>query len=158
MSVNIINTAKSVRQITLHQVQSIPEELFDHQPEPFNNTIRWNVGHIVFCLDHFLSGCFQSSSHLPESYAGLFHTGTKPSEWSVTPPSKEELLQQLSAQLNRISEVEPAALEGLLPSPVTMGPLRFETAGELFNFAFIHEAIHHATISCLLKVIRHNQH
>ncbi|WP_257347591.1 hypothetical protein [Pseudalkalibacillus decolorationis] len=40
MSNALLSTAKSVRQMVIQQVQSIPEELFDVQPEPFNNTMR----------------------------------------------------------------------------------------------------------------------
>lgn len=48
MSNALLSTAKSVRQGVIQQVQTISEKLFDVQPEPFNNTIRWNVGHIAF--------------------------------------------------------------------------------------------------------------
>lgn len=116
MSQNIVNTAKSVRQIVLHQVQSIPEELFDAQPPQFTNTIRWNVGHIVFCLESFLSLGFPDTSRLPESYAALFNTGTKPSDWTAEPPTKEELVEHLSEQLARIAEIAPGKLEEPLKS------------------------------------------
>ncbi|UVI30687.1 DinB family protein [Paenibacillus spongiae] len=157
MSQSIVNTGKSVRQMVLHQAQSIPEELYDVQPAPFNNTIRWNIGHIVYCLDHFLSMSFKSASQLPASYAGLFNTGTKPADWTAAPPTKEELIQQLSAQLNGISEISPDKLEEKLGAPVQMGPFRFETVGELVNFAFIHEAMHFSAIGCLSKAAQHKQ-
>jgi hypothetical protein len=51
MSVMIINTAKIVRQVVLQQVQAIPEELFNVQAAGFNNTIRWNVGHIIYWME-----------------------------------------------------------------------------------------------------------
>ncbi|CAM5783879.1 MULTISPECIES: DinB family protein [Brevibacillus] len=157
MSQNIVNTAKSVRQIVLHQVQSIPEELFDAQPPQFTNTIRWNVGHIVFCLESFLSLGFPDTSRLPESYAALFNTGTKPSDWTAEPPTKEELVEHLSEQLARIAEIAPGKLEEPLKSPVEMGPLRFTTVGEVVNFAIVHEAMHSSTISSLLKVVQYGK-
>jgi len=43
MSNALLSTAKSVRQMVIQQIQSISEELFDVQPDQFNNTIRWNV-------------------------------------------------------------------------------------------------------------------
>ncbi|MED4781572.1 DinB family protein [Brevibacillus choshinensis] len=153
MATTILNTGKTVRQIALHQIQSIPEEKFDIQPEAFNHTIRWNVGHIVFALDFFFSLGFPFHSNLPESYAGFFHTGTKPSDWTSQPPSKEELMHYLSQQLNRLSEISPAIMDEILKAPIEMGPVRFETVGEVCNFAFCHEAMHLSTISSLLKVI-----
>ncbi|MFM1655347.1 DinB family protein [Brevibacillus sp. B_LB10_24] len=154
MSQTILNTARNVRQITLKQVQAIPEELFDVQPQAFNNTIRWNVGHMLVTVDFFLSLGFPFSSDLPETYKGLFNTGTKPANWTDEPPTKEELVQYLSEQLERFSAVSPDMLDQPLKSPIEMGALRFETAGEVFNFAFVHEAMHLSTISSLLKVIQ----
>lgn len=155
MSQIILNTGKSVRQTVLHQVQAIPEELFDIYPQAFSNTIRWNVGHIIVSLDSLFSRAFPFSSNLPEGYAGLFKRGTKPSDWSITPPAKEELVQYLSGQLNRLSEIRPSILEQPLKSPIQIGSLSFEAVGELFNFAFIHETVHSTTITCLRKVIQH---
>lgn len=157
MSTTILNTGKSVRQIVLHQLQSIPEELFDVQPEAFNNTIRWNVGHMIVTLDYFFSLGSPLNSKLPDNYAGFFHKGTKPADWTETPPAKEELIHLLSLQLNSLSEISPEALGEQLKSPVELGPLRFETVGEVCNFAFIHEAMHASIISSLLKVIQHNK-
>ncbi|WNC17572.1 DinB family protein [Brevibacillus brevis] len=155
MSKSMIHTAISVRQLALHQIQSIPEEFFDKQPPQFSNTIRWNVGHIAFCLDYFLSLGLPYTSSLPESYAAFFNAGTKPADWTMGPPSKEELVQALSAQLASLSEISSDLLGKNLETPFEMGPLRFETVGEVFNFAFIHETMHVATISCMLKVLQH---
>lgn len=154
MSQSIIVTGSVLRQIVIGQVQAIPEELFDVQSKFFNNTIRWNVGHIVYWMDRYSSLCFQTESKIPDSYEALFNSGTKPSDWTQAPPAKEELIQYLSAQLSRITEISPDALKQPLEAAFEMGPFRFETAGELLNFAFIHEGIHLGTISSILKVVQ----
>jgi hypothetical protein len=64
MSQTIINTAKTVRQMVIRQVESIPEEFFDVQPKQFGNTIRWNLGHIISSLDGMLSLGFTFNSNL----------------------------------------------------------------------------------------------
>lgn len=154
MSQNIVHTAKIVHQMALQKIQSIPEDLFDIQPAQFNNTIRWHVGHIIVSLNHFLSMSVPYSYELPESYVGLFNTGTKPSDWSEAPPTKDELVQHLSGQLERLAEVSPSALEETLKSPVDLGPMHFETAGELVNFTLMHEAMHLGNISSMLKIVK----
>lgn len=156
MSQNIIHTAVSIRQIALHQIQAIPEELFDVQPKSFPHTIRWNVGHLVFCLEHFFALGLSFDSRLPQTYAALFHTGTKPADWTIEPPTKAELVQRLTDQLESITDISPGLLEQSLPAAIEMGPLRFETAGEVINFAVAHEAMHLGTISSLVKVIQHD--
>jgi hypothetical protein len=153
MSEMIINTAKTVRQVVLQQVQVIPEELFDIQTAGFNNTIRWNVGHMIYWMDKYSTLSFCLPSAIPDHNDALFASGTKPSDWTIAPPSKEELLQLLTAQLSHLSKLTPEMLNDMLKTPFVMGPFQFDTAGELFNFALIHEAIHRGTISSQLKVL-----
>lgn len=155
MSEMIINTAKTARQVVLHQVQSIPEELFDIQPAGFNNTIRWNVGHMIYWMDKYSPLIFDSPSAIPDFYDSLFNSGTKPLDWTFAPPSKEELVEMLTAQLSRLSELTPEMLGEKLSTPFALGPFQFNAPGELLNFLLIHEAFHLATISSQLKVLPH---
>jgi hypothetical protein len=153
MSEMIIHTATTVRQVVLQQVRAIPEELLDIQTAGFNNTIRWNIGHMIYWMDKYSSLSFGSPSAIPDSYATLFNSGTKPSDWTVAPPPKEELVELLTAQLSLLSELAPEIMGKELSAPHALGPFQFSLAGELFNFALIHEAIHLGTISSQLKVL-----
>ncbi|MCQ6268617.1 DinB family protein [Fictibacillus sp. WQ 8-8] len=153
MSQVLISTAKSVRQMVIRQIQSIPEDLFDVQPLEFSNTIRWNAGHIAVVSDSFRSLGLSFNSNLPKNYAELFKPGTKPSDWISKPPTKEELIENLSRQLSDISDIHPSTFEKQMDPPLELGPLRFKTFGEVFNFATIHETMHSTTISCQLKVL-----
>ncbi|MFE5322090.1 DinB family protein [Paenibacillus sp. NPDC056579] len=153
MAQSIINTGKVLRQIVIGQLQGISEAQMDIQPEGFHNTIRWNIGHMVYWLDKYATLSFGSPSAVPAHYEALFNSGTKPADWTVTPPSKEELIGMLAAQLTRLSELTPEMLTQKLPSPFEMGPFQFVTAGELFNFALLHEAIHLGVISSQLKLV-----
>jgi hypothetical protein len=154
MSELIIGTAKTVRQVALHQVQAITEELFDIQADSYNNTIRWNVGHMIYWMDAYMMLGFSKESAVPASYASFFNSGTAPANWTDTPPSKEELIQQLSAQLSQLSELSPESLEIPFETPLQFGPLTFNKVGELLNFGIVHEGMHLATCDCLLKVIQ----
>ncbi|EST52111.1 hypothetical protein T458_27950 [Brevibacillus panacihumi W25] len=154
MSQSIIHTGKVLRQIMIGQLQDVSESQMDIQPEGFHNTIRWNIGHMVYWLDKYSSLSFGSPSAIPAQYETLFNSGTKPSDWTVTPPSKAELLAMLSDQLSSLSDLAPEMLEQRLQAPFEMGPFQFATAGELFNFALIHEALHLGVISSQLKLIK----
>ncbi|MGG4343256.1 DinB family protein [Paenibacillus lautus] len=153
MSDMVINTATTLRQVVLQQVQAIPEELFDIQAAGFNNTIRWNVGHIIYWMDKYSTLSFDSPSAITDSYETLFNSGTKPLDWTFAPPSKEALVEMLTRQLSRLSELTAEKLGEKLSTPYAFGPFQFNTSGELFNFALIHEAIHLGTISSQLKVL-----
>ncbi|RKN86113.1 DinB family protein [Paenibacillus ginsengarvi] len=150
---SIIHTGNVLRQIVIGHIKGVGEAQLDVQPAGFNNTIRWNVGHIVYWMDQYASLSFGFSSAIPAYYESLFNSGTKPSEWTIAPPTKEELVQHLSAQLSRFGELTAEMLEKRLESPFEMGPFQFATAGQLFNFALMHEAIHLGVISSQIKLI-----
>ncbi|MGG4554256.1 DinB family protein [Paenibacillus humicus] len=154
MTQSIINTGKVLRQIVIGRLQDVSESQMDIQPEGFHNTVRWNVGHMVYWLDKFDSLSFSSQSAIPAQYEILFNSGTKPSNWTLMPPTKDELIAMLTEQLSRFSELTSEMLEQRLISPFEMGPFQFVTAGELFNFALIHEALHLGVISSQLKLIK----
>ncbi|OXM85673.1 DinB family protein [Paenibacillus rigui] len=154
MANSIITTGKVLRQIVIGQLQGISEDQFDIESKGFNNTIRWNVGHMVNWMDKYLTLSFGFPSAIPSQYEALFGSGTKPAEWTVVPPSKEELTEMLMAQLSRLSELTPEMLDMNLQSPFIMGPFQFLSSGELFNFALMHEAIHLGIISSQLKAIQ----
>lgn len=154
MSQSIIHTGKVLRQIMIGQLQDVSESQMDIQPEGFHNTVRWNIGHMVYWMDKYSSLSFGSPSAIPAHYETLFNSGTKPSDWTVTPPSKDELMAMLSEQLSSLSDLAPEMLEQRLQAPFEMGPFQFVTAGELFNFALIHEALHLGVISSQLKLIK----
>ncbi|WP_372631177.1 DinB family protein [Cohnella sp.] len=153
MAQSIINTGQVLRQIIIGQFQQVTETQMDIQPNGFNNTVRWNVGHIVYWMDKYAALCFDSPTEIPEHYERMFGSGTKPSDWTETPPSKEDLVERLSAQLSRLSELTPEMLDHNLQSPFEMGPFIFHTSGELFNFALVHEAIHLGVITSQLKLV-----
>lgn len=153
MSEMIINTATTARQVLVQQVQAIPEELFDIQPAGFNNTVRWNVGHMMYWMDKYSALIFNSPPVIPDSYETLFNSGTKPSDWTFDPPSKEAMVEMLTAQLSRLSELTPEMLGEKLSTPFAMGPFQFNTSGELLNFILIHESFHLGVISSQLKVL-----
>lgn len=154
MSQSIIHTGKVLRQIMIGQLQDVSESQIDIQPEGFHNTVRWNIGHMVYWMDKYSSLSFGSPSAIPAQYETLFNSGTKPSDWTVTPPSKDELMAMLRDQLSSLSDLAPEMLEQRLQAPFEMGPFQFVTAGELFNFALIHEALHLGVISSQLKLIK----
>ncbi|MCR2807559.1 DinB family protein [Paenibacillus soyae] len=154
MGKSIITTGKVLRQIVIGQLQGVSEDKFDIQPKGFNNTIRWNVGHMVYWMDKYLTLSFGFPCAISPQYEVLFGSGTKPADWTVAPLSKEELTEMLMAQLSRLSELTPETLDINLQSPFIMGPFEFTTSGELFNFALMHEAIHLGIISGQLKAMQ----
>lgn len=152
---SILNTINVVRQMTLGKVESIHEDLFDVRPPQFNNTIRWNVGHIVSTLNSLVFTRIDQKSLVPQEVIDLFKGGTKPSDWSVTPPSKAELVDLLKKQLNDINDMFGNRMDEQLATPFQIRDFTLVSVGDVVGFAIIHEGLHLSTINDLLKVINH---
>lgn len=154
MSQAIIKNATTVRHLVVNSAEAIPAEWYDIQPHGYNHTIRWNVGHMVTMMNWFLANQAAFEYKLPDQYTSFFVTGTKPEDWTDTPPTKEELLHHLSGQCDALAKIPVELLEQPLEQPFEMGPLRFTSLGELLSFASAHEAVHLGMISGLVKGIK----
>ncbi|MFD0961048.1 DinB family protein [Paenibacillus chungangensis] len=137
-----------VRQLTVHAVKELSEDALNIVPEGFNNNIRWNLGHIYLVQEKFAFQFTGGKPQLPEGFESLFSKGTKPAEWSVAPPAKEELLAMLEAQPGRIeSALRQRLLEPAMAPYTTGSGLTMHTIGELVNFSLYHEGMHFNTIN-----------
>lgn len=136
------------RKNLLKEIEGSSQEVFDVQPEGFNNTIHWHIGHILTVAEQFLLG-YPHTNHLPTNYKALFGNGTKPSDWKGEIPSVEVLAQQLQDQISRILEIPEERFSEKLPQPFK----EFETVGEIAGVATFHEAYHLGQIHVMKRVI-----
>lgn len=128
-------------------METLDVKTADKQPEGFNNTIRWHIGHILTAAETFMFG--KELKHLPSEYPGLFGYGTRPSEWKTEGPSLEVLMSQLQEQAQRINEIPAEAFKKKLPEPF----LGLETVGELYGMMLYHEADHIGQIKAMKRII-----
>lgn len=150
MSELLFNNIEFTRNFFIKNVELVEEELFDVQPEGFNNTIHWHVGHVLTAAEEFMFGFPNHSDHLPANYMELFARGTKPADWQGDIPSCSVLLSQLKDQLNRMKEVPAERFNVKLKQPI----LGQQTFGELINFQLFHENIHLGQIQAMRRVIK----
>ncbi|XJZ27566.1 DinB family protein [Bacillota bacterium Lsc_1132] len=135
----------------IKRVESLNKDVVDIQPQGFNNTIHWMIGHVLTVAEQFMFRYPKKSANLPENYIQLFGNGTKPADWSEDVPSVEVLIEQLKDQLNRIKEIPAERYSVVLEKPF----LGFETVGELANMAVFHEANHLGQIQAMARMIEH---
>lgn len=141
------------RNNTIKKIESLNSGIVDVQPEGFNNTIHWMIGHVLTVAEQFMFGYPKKSQFLPENYLQLFGNGTKPADWNGDVPSVETMLQQLKDQFNRIKEIPAERYNIVLEKPI----LGLETVGELANMAIFHEANHMGQIHTMARLIEYNQ-
>ena len=132
---------------TIQALDATTEEQADRLPEGFTNTIRWNLGHILVTAEFALGRFTEMQNNLPVPYTALFKAGTRPDEWTETPPLLSELKHHLLEQNTRMNELD-GQLSDPLQSEFSIGSyLKLETIGELLLFLMNHESLHLGTIS-----------
>lgn len=152
----LLTQLELIRSITLEEVFSINDEEADIQPEGFNNTIRWHLGHIYLVQERLAFHHAGFPLEVPQEYIDLFANRTRPSEWKIEPPSLAELGVRLTEQPGRIRTLlgeklnEPPAV----PFPRFDGKL--DTIGAILNYSLYHEGQHKALITQIKRRILRN--
>jgi hypothetical protein len=151
----IFKHMETVKDITEKSLKHIPEEAADFIPDGFNNSIRWNFGHIVYIQEKIAFLLLKEKSGLPASYEELFSAGTSPRIWKQEPPSLREIAGSMADQKDRILQFMPGRLEETLPEPfINKAGITFHTAGEAFLFSFYHEALHMEAIKKIYQIYK----
>lgn len=139
------------RDYFIKNVESVSKEIANVQPDGFNNTIQWHIGHVLTVTEQFMFGFPHKTIHLPANYIELFGNGTKPADWKSDVPTVDELVVQLKDQLARLQQIPAERLNEMLEKPF-MG---LETFGELACMALLHEANHLGQIQAMKRIIEH---
>jgi hypothetical protein len=134
----LIAKFRKLRKETLRFAEGVPTELLDRVPEGFNNSIRWNLGHILVAWDHAIFPKLNQNWRIPEHYHYLFPNGSSPKTWNTSPPDFQEIIKYLKAQTDEIAEVCIGRLDDPLPEPF----LRIKSIRGMYNF-MLREETHH---------------
>lgn len=153
----IIHLAHTVRQLTIQRLEALDEAIFDMQPAPFPNTIRWNAGHIVAVTDSLVYQRSGRASQLQPAFFEMFKGGTRPANWTVAPPAKSELVTLLRQQAEELRDTFASRLDDQLPTVFQTPAFRLETVGDVMAFALYHEGLHNSVIGNLAKVIQYGR-
>lgn len=141
---------KMARDWSIEVAESCPDEMSEIQMNVFNNTIHWQVGHILTVAERMMFGLSEQSPFIPHAFATWFESGTRPTDWSENPPKLNELIQLLYEQQSRLLSIAPEQLEQRLDKP----QYGFTTYGECAGFVAIHETLHVGKMEEMLRVIR----
>lgn len=140
------------RTASVKTLQKVEKEMWDKQPSGFPNTIRWNAGHIFATVESMLQKADSSYESTAPSYVTFFSPGTKPSEWTETAPSSEEIIHQLQTQVERIKQHFDGRLDEKIAQPISIGPLTIKTIHDILSFSIFHEGLHLGIISSHIKI------
>ncbi|MEI4804266.1 DinB family protein [Bacillus sp. NPDC077411] len=140
---------KITRGYFIKNVESLSKEIVNVQPDGFNNTIQWHIGHVLTVAEQFMLGFPHKTTYLPANYIELFGNGTKPADWKEDVPTVDKLIIELKDQLVRLQQIPAERLNETLEKPF-MG---LETFGELAGLTLMHEANHLGQIQAMKRII-----
>lgn len=149
-----IEQLKFARMYTMGRLSQTKEDAWDEQPTGFNNTIRWNVGHIYCTLEQFAAMVLPSYEAQHTEWDAFFAMGTSPAKWEGQAPSNEELLTAVKEQMPRVVEALEGKLDQTLSEPVKIGDmLTMNTVDAVIQFTTWHEGLHAGVIHGLNRAI-----
>ncbi|OCT11269.1 hypothetical protein A8709_06225 [Paenibacillus pectinilyticus] len=134
----------------LQLVEGCPVEKRNVVPAGFNNSVHWQIGHVLTVTERVIFGFAEQPTAVPASYMGFFGSGTKPADWQEEPPAWDDLVAQLKDQAVRIRET----FKDTLGSTVKENFFKAETVEELIVSSMLHEVNHGGVVASLLKVLK----
>jgi len=158
MNESICGQLAFARSQTLKVIEKLSDAELEINPEGLNNDVKWNLGHIYVITEKFAFTLTGEAAMIPEHFQGWFASGTSPNEWTVTPPTKEELITLLQQQLERIQARNVNSFNDPLPeSYSTTTGLHLATVAESLSFCLYHEAMHFAAIKSIITLINNKR-
>jgi uncharacterized damage-inducible protein DinB len=132
--------------------EDIPEEHATHQPVPGANHMVWQIGHMAWTDDYFLSKLLGGQSALPESWTKLFGMGSEPQADASIYPPLAEMRARRAERRGALLEWYRAQADAKLAEPM---PEDYQTFapnfGALMSSLAAHEAMHAGQVTLIRK-------
>lgn len=142
------------RVYTLGRLSQSGEAEWDTQPRGYNNTIRWNAGHIFVTMEYFTNLVIDKYEIVNPKWIPFFVTGTSPASWEGEVPSNDEIITALREQTARITNAFEGKLESPIAEPIKIGPHTIATVEAVVQFVVWHEGVHAGIIDGLNRTTK----
>ncbi|RJX39526.1 hypothetical protein D3P09_08880 [Paenibacillus pinisoli] len=140
-----IREFRELREETIALAKGALPQHLDLMPDGFNNSIRWNLGHLLAAWDHGIFPKLGRERRIPAVYHHMFPRGTSPLDWREYPPTREGIIQELGNQMNDIARELPSQLDAPLAEPF----LDMSTMREMAAFLLREEQHHQKVIRAI---------
>jgi DinB superfamily len=143
--------ARQVRRGTLERLDAAPADRLTWAPPGTSNHILWHAGHALWLQGGLCLEPLTGNSQLPPDWEKTFGMNCRPVKQTSRWPSREELKELLSVQLDQIIAAIGTASESRLAEVVN--PRGDTLAGRIIH-GLHDEARHQGEMYLLLKLCR----
>jgi uncharacterized protein (DUF1810 family) len=151
----IFDQLEFVRKGTLKIIEVTEEPQLTMIPKGFNNNILWNLGHIYVIQEQMVFPPMGEPSHLNEPLIHLFNKKTTPMNWTIEPPTLDELTTLLKNQTTRIRDTFGDRPDDNLLQPFTLfKSLTFNSLSDVLTFTMFHEGMHLETMKMYVRMLK----
>ena len=140
------------RQLIRQTLEGLSDEVFFAVPQGFDNSIAWNLGHIIVtqqALHYRLSG--RPTATTKEDTA-MFKTGTSPAAWKDN-PDVDRLLALLGETGPKLKEDYAAGWFANFHPYTTSTGIKLQSIEDALAFNNFHEGLHLGTILALRNFV-----
>jgi hypothetical protein len=102
---SVLKQFNLTRTSLLTYLNELDEEILDRQSKHFDQTIRWFIGNTLLVNEKLLF-VSKKSHTLPSEYSQLFSSDINVQDWTIQPPTLDELMDKLEDQQNRINKFD----------------------------------------------------
>lgn len=149
--------ARQVRRRTIDVLDAAHEEWLTWAPPGTSNHILWHAGHALWLQDVLTVRDLAGVEDLPPDWAETFGMDCRPVQQTAAWPTKRDLLERLSSQLERTVALYAATPNEKFSEPIA-APAGSATAARPLAARMVHgwhdEAVHQGEMYLLLKICR----
>lgn len=147
-----IELLKATRTLLYNAVKSLSLDEVNTVPPNFNNSIAWNVVHVVVTQQLLHNGLSNNLFQINEEWIPLYRKGTKP-ESALSEDDWNEVLQTMQNIPDRLhNDFTEKKFETFKEYPTSYGYV-LHNIEEALDFNNVHEALHLGYIMSMKKAL-----
>ncbi|MCR2821824.1 DinB family protein [Lederbergia panacisoli] len=142
------------RTYTIRALNQTNMDNWDDIPNDFSNSIRWNVGHIFITAEALLKKADEQYEMKNPEWGAFFAPGTRPSDWTGTPPSAEELIEALKIQSRYIDKFFVGKINNKASKSFAIATYGMDSVNAFLQFINFHEGLHAGIIKSIDNALK----
>ncbi|GAB3166395.1 DinB family protein [Telluribacter humicola] len=148
----VLKAWKTSRTIYLDFINNYTAEQLNKIPDGFNNTLIWNIGHVIVAQQSLIYRGSNLPMNISDSLVDLYKPGTKPTA-PVSPTEINELKSLLTSLIEQTEEELKSGKFVTYNERMTVTGFHLGSLKDALEFNNYHEGIHLGYMMSLRKFV-----